>query len=102
GKFARQPLTQRRSDRLMRMIAGSRYPLYLFPLQLDCDFQVREHSRYGRIEPALDHIITSFARHAPHDARLVVKEHPLDNGMTNWQRVTERLATARGVANRVI
>jgi capsular polysaccharide export protein len=102
GKFARQPLTQRRSDRLMRVISGSRYPLYLFPLQLDCDFQVREHSRFGRIEPALDQIITSFARHAPRDARLVVKEHPLDNGMTSWQRVTERLATARGVAERVI
>jgi capsular polysaccharide export protein len=102
AKFARQPITRRRADRLMRELTGSRYPLYLFPLQLDCDFQIREHSQFGRIEPALDRVITSFARHAPPAARLVVKEHPLDNGLTNWQRLTERLASARGVAERVI
>jgi capsular polysaccharide export protein len=102
AKFARRPLARRRSDRLMRLIAGSRDPVYLLPLQLDCDTQIRQHSSFGRIEPALDHIITSFARHAPNNARLVIKEHPLDNGMTNWRHVAERLATARGVADRVI
>jgi capsular polysaccharide export protein len=102
NKFVRGPLTRRRSDRLMRMIAGSREPIYLLPLQLDCDTQIRQHSPFGRIEPALDHIITSFARHAPPDTKLVIKEHPLDNGMTNWRHVTERLATARGVLDRVI
>jgi capsular polysaccharide export protein len=102
AKFAQRPLARRRSDRLMRLIAGSRDPIYLLPLQLDCDTQIRQHSPFGRIEPALDHVITSFARYAPPDSRLVIKEHPLDNGMTNWRRVAERLATARGVAARVI
>ncbi len=102
GKFARQPVTRRRSNRLMRMVTSSRNPVYLLPLQLDCDFQIREHSPFGRIAPALDRIITSFAQHAPSDAWLVIKEHPLDNGLSNWQRVAERLATARGVASRVI
>ena len=101
-KFAGQPLARRRSERLMRAIMGSRDRFYLLPLQLDCDFQIREHSSFGRIEPALDHIITSFAHHAPADARLVVKAHPLDNGLTNWRWVTERIAMARGVAARVI
>ncbi len=101
-KFAEQPLARRRSERAMRAIIGNRDPFYLFPLQLDCDFQIREHSPFGRIEPAIDHIVTSFAHHAPRDARLVVKAHPLDNGLTNWRRVTERIATSRGVAARVI
>ncbi|HTZ37449.1 MAG TPA: capsular biosynthesis protein [Stellaceae bacterium] len=102
AKFARQPFTRRRSERLMQEIAGSRDPLYLFPLQLDCDYQVREHSPFGRLEPAIDQVVTSFARHAPPDSRLIVKEHPLDNGLTDWLRVTERLATARGVAHRIV
>src|SRR5262249_6015119 len=59
-KFAEQPLARRRSERLMQVITGSRDPFYLFPLQLDCDFQIREHSPFGRIEPALDRILTSF------------------------------------------
>jgi capsular polysaccharide export protein len=101
-KFAQQPLAQRRSDRLMREIAGGREPMYLFPLQLDCDFQIREHSPFGRIEPALDRIISSFARHAPQPSQLVIKAHPLDNGLINWRRITERIATARGVAARVV
>ncbi len=101
GKFAVQSFAHRRSERLMKVILGSRAPFYLFPLQLDCDFQIREHSPFGRIEPAIDRIITSFARFAPPDARLVIKEHPLDNGLTNWRRVVERWAIARGVEQRV-
>jgi len=102
AKFVRGPLTRRRSDRLMRMAVGGREPFYLLPLQLDCDFQIREHSPFSGIERALDHIITSFARAAPRDTRLVIKEHPLDNGMTDWRRIAERIATARGVAARVV
>jgi capsular polysaccharide export protein len=101
-KFALQPFAQRRSARLMRMLTGSRQPFYFFPLQLDCDFQIRVHSPFRRIEPAIDCVISSFARHAPADSHIVIKAHPLDNGLTNWRRVVERIATARGVAARVL
>jgi capsular polysaccharide export protein len=33
---------------------------------------------------------------------LVVKEHPLDDGLVNWRRHVERLAAQAGIADRVI
>ena len=101
GKFARGPFIKRRAERLMRGVMSGREPMYLFPLQLDCDTQIREHSSFKRLEPAIDRVITSFARHAPKDAQLVLKEHPLDNGLNDWRRIVERIATARGVAARI-
>jgi capsular polysaccharide export protein len=72
------------------------------PLQLDCDSQIRRHSPFGRIAPALNHIIDSFARHAPANSHLVIKEHPLDNGVTDWRAMVARTARAAGLGDRVL
>jgi capsular polysaccharide export protein len=42
-----------------------------------------------------------FAEHAPRGMRLVVKEHPLDNGVRDWRQETTSLAALHGVADRV-
>lgn len=84
-------------DRLER--GGSSY--FLFPLQLDADAQIRHHSRFGDMGEAINVVVASFARHAPPELRLVVKEHPLDNGLTDWRRIVEELARTHGVSGRV-
>lgn len=76
-------------------------PFFLFPLQLDSDSQIRVHSSYGRLETAITHVVTDFARHAPADCRLVIKNHPLDNGWINLRRLVTRLARESDVADRV-
>ena len=60
------------------MVEGKRY--FLFPLQLSGDYQIRSHSPFLSMTMALEYVLTSFARHAPPDAILLVKEHPLDVG----------------------
>ena len=50
---------------------------------------------------ALMLVIRSFAEHAPKDARLVVKEHPLDNGVYDWLEETSSIADLLGVSDRV-
>ncbi len=75
---------------------------FLLPLQLDSDYQLRAHSDYGGMQPALVRILTSFARHASQAARLVVKEHPLDNGLRDWRRRTLDCAGALNIADRVV
>jgi capsular polysaccharide export protein len=74
---------------------------YVFPLQLDCDSQVRLHSRTGGIAPAIDTVLASFANNAPAGAALVVKEHPLDNGLRDWRREVAAAAARHGVSGRV-
>ncbi len=73
----------------------------LFPLQLDSDAQIRLHSSFAGIADALRLVITSFANHAPNNMRLVVKEHPLDNGVRDWREETASLAELYGVGDRV-
>jgi len=81
---------------------GPDTPFYLLPLQLNCDSQIRLHSRFGSMTPVVKTIIESFARHAPGDAMLVVKEHPLDDGLVPWRQVVGRLAEEWKVADRVV
>ncbi|MDZ4274355.1 MAG: capsular biosynthesis protein, partial [Erythrobacter sp.] len=74
---------------------------FLFPLQLDSDAQIRLHSPFAGVKEALKVVLESFAKHAPAHTRLVVKEHPLDNGVRNWELETSDLAERFGVAGRV-
>jgi capsular polysaccharide export protein len=46
-------------------------------------------------------VLQSFAEHGPAHARLLVKEHPLDNGVRDWQLETADLAERFGIAGRV-
>ena len=49
---------------------------------------------------AVREVIGSFAVHAPRDARLIVKVHPLDSNITPWRRVVEDIAAHKGVKDR--
>ena len=89
-------------DRTAAELAGGARPYYLMPLQLEADSQIRFHSQFGGIAPAIERVIESFARHAPPDSLLAVTEHPLDAGVVDHQQVTLRLARQAGVAGRVV
>ncbi|MEJ2411164.1 MAG: capsular biosynthesis protein, partial [Novosphingobium sp.] len=86
---------------LIARLVSSSEPYFLFPLQLDSDAQIRLHSPFAGIADALKLVIASFAAHAPADTRLVVKEHPLDNGVRNWRQETADMAERFGVAGRI-
>ena len=96
GKAAAQ-----RSAELLAELEASQAPYVLFPLQLDSDAQIRLHSSFAGIADALRMVIASFAAHAPPELRLIVKEHPLDNGVRDWRRETASLAALHGVADRI-
>lgn len=98
GKKAKAADAQRAIDALL---AGPA-PYFVHPLQLDCDSQIRHHSTFRRIAPALEHVMASFATGAPTNARLVVKEHPLDNGLQDWRRLAMTLAAKYGLQDRLV
>jgi len=76
--------------------------LFFFPLQLDCDYQMRVHSPFRAMHLAIEHVLGSFARHAPEEARLIVKLHPLDSGLLDWTAITGHIAAELGIAERLI
>ena len=81
--------------------ANALQDFYIFPLQLDCDSQVRTHSPFNGLWPAIEAVMQSFARFAPPHTTLLIKEHPLDNGMRNWNKLVQGTASALGITDRV-
>ena len=99
-RFARAQRRARQAEETLREIAGQKY--FLFTLQLTGDYQIRAHSPFGSMPEAVEYVLESFARHAPDDCVLLVKEHPLDSGYLNWRRFLARRAKTHGVAGRVL
>lgn len=89
------------SGALLHRLTVTDQPYFLFPLQLDSDAQIRLHSPFAGMADAMRLVISSFARNAPAHCRLVVKEHPLDNGVRDWEQETANMAELFGVADRV-
>ncbi|MFC3173261.1 capsule biosynthesis protein [Novosphingobium bradum] len=98
-RFARSSLRAQQAQAVLDEIAGRHF--FLFPLQLTGDYQIRAHSPFASMRMAADYVLRSFARHAPAQAMLLVKEHPMDVGYRNWRRYLMREARRLGVADRV-
>lgn len=79
----------------------SQAPFFLLPLQLDSDFQIRHRSPFKNMGEVMEHVFASFAAHAPAGSELVVKVHPLDNGLIDRPRQVASLAAEHGLADRV-
>ena len=87
---------------LIERLIGSGAEYFVHPLQLDSDAQIRHHFELRAVRPAMEMVITSFARAAPSAARLVIKEHPLDNGLKDWRAEMRAIAGRLGIEDRVL
>ncbi len=76
-------------------------PYFIACLQREGDAQLLRYSPFADNTAFLAEVMSSFAANAPANARLVVKNHPLDPGLVDLGRVTSRLAVDRGLENRV-
>lgn len=84
-KFLTWPKRRRLRRQAVDAIAAHGGPLFLFPLQLSQDTQLVKHGTGESQIKILERVVNSFLANAVPDARLVVKVHPLDNGLTDWQ-----------------
>ena len=99
-RLLRQDATRRRAERLMAGLPEAA-PLFLFAMQMENDFSIRAYSPYPDMDTPLREVVESFAAHAPADANLVVKVHPLDPGLKLWGVRLARMARKAGIASRV-
>lgn len=91
--------TERHAQKQLTTHLSRRY--FLVPLQVFNDAQIRIHADFGGIEHFIETTLYSFAKHAPDDALLVFKHHPMDRGYRDYTTLIENLATATGVGRRV-
>lgn len=85
----------------LRALNEAGTPFFVFPLQMENDFQIRAYSPYPDMSTPIAEVIHSFARHAPAGAHLLVKVHPWDPGLKNWGRRVRRLAREANAQERV-
>ncbi len=98
-KFARQRLSPRPLEAVLQRLAGR--PMFVLPLQLSGDYQIRAHSPFPDMQSAATYVLNSFAANAPADVHLLVKAHPLDCSFFDWPRFLAQLARRLGVEERV-
>ncbi|WP_289036046.1 capsular biosynthesis protein [uncultured Roseibium sp.] len=98
--------TGRRRDRLVRRqinaLRPTGNPYFIFPLQLEGDFQLRAHSPYKSFAEVIETVVTSFAKNASAASQLVIKTHPLDVGFENWPALVAELKTRHQLAERIV
>lgn len=101
-RVSRLRLIRSREQLRAQEIIASKAPYFVLPLQLNSDAQIRYHSRFEDMGDALEYVLESFARHAAPDARMVVKNHPLDPGLVNHGRYLERITRRLDLDNRIV
>lgn len=103
GHFRRFGLwlwTRKARERQAAQVAKLK-PFFLACLQREGDSQLVVHSDLKTNAAFLEKVIGSFARHAPDNAHLMIKNHPLDPGLTDLERAAFRIGAREGVLNRL-
>lgn len=86
---------------LLQSLNSASTPFFVFPLQMENDFQIRAYSPYPDLSTPMAEVIHSFAAHAPAESHLLVKVHPWDPGLKNWALLVHKLAQESGAADRI-
>ena len=90
----------RARDAIIRLRdSGTSY--FVYPLQMQNDFSIRAYSHYDDQRTAITEVLESFARHAPADSKLVIKVHPLDPLLYDWQGFCRRMVSKFRLADRI-
>ncbi|TKB46192.1 capsular biosynthesis protein [Thalassotalea mangrovi] len=75
--------------------------LFLLPLQVRVDYQLRQHSPFSSVDEVIQKVIQSFANHANKHDVLVIKHHPQDRGFVNYQKLISKLIRFYNLEGRV-
>ena len=75
--------------------------IFLAPLQVTDDFQVRVHSCFDDISHFIRHSLESFASHANENDVLVFKHHPMDRGYTSYKQLIKHECERLNIEKRI-
>ena len=98
-KFWREKRALRKAEKVLSGLDGRE--LFVLPLQLSGDFQIRSHSPFPDMQSAASYAIESFAANAPRHLHLLLKAHPLDCSFFDWDRFVRRHARRLSLEGRL-
>ncbi len=91
----------RNFELVQRLLEHHDKKYFIVPLQVSDDSQLREAANGWTNEKIIISSISSFARHAPKNMRLVFKIHPLERGHSAYDKLVHSLADLNGVSDRI-
>lgn len=99
----KQKLMSKCIDPLIKMKVFNSFEqkFFLLPLQVQVDYQLRQHSPFNSVEEVIESTIISFAKYANKDEALLIKHHPQDRGFFNYQKLIKTLALQHKLNGRV-
>lgn len=89
---------QRVANAQFLSIRASGSPYFVYPLQLEHDFQLIAYSSFRDQSEAIEKVIASFCTTS---SVLMIKSHPWDPGLTGWRKVIQGLASKYNCTARV-
>ncbi len=95
------PFRRSRTERALRAIASAAKPVHLVLLQLNGDSQIKVHSSFQSVRHFVEYCMAEFAACGAQDSLLVFKNHPLDNGVIDLNRVIRDETAKYGLEGRV-
>ena len=101
-RFTLLRLIRAREQQRVRALIESGIRYYVLPLQLNSDAQIRDHSRFAHMGEVIEYVLESFARHAPSDAKIVIKNHPLDTGLMHYGKIIRDCERRFDLAGRTV
>lgn len=75
---------------------------FLLPLQVEVDFQLREHSRFESMTQMIEEVMISFAANAAPTQALLIKHHPQNRGFKHYGALITQLAAKLNIRDRVL
>ena len=100
-RFCGQQASRARRRRAFQELVRTDEPLFLCLLQRPGDSQLWRHSEFMSVSAFIDRVVASFAAHAPRGARLMVRPHPLDPGLTPNAALVAQAARRGAAADRI-
>ena len=101
-RFSMLKLWKPIDERSIKQLLDKKPKYYVLPLQLNGDAQIKHHSRFESMSELIEFVMSSFAHHAPSDAVLVIKNHPLDMGLVNYQKLIYQLEKQFDIIGRTL
>jgi capsular polysaccharide export protein len=87
------------ADKIVKDLKKKRF--FLFPLQMQNDYQLRENSPFNHQGEAITLAIKALYDSAEKNSHLLFKIHPMDNGIEPWAEIIHQQAVRFEVEDRI-
>lgn len=101
-RFSMLKFIRKREQSRVQALVASGKPFFVLPLQLNGDAQIRDHSRFEHMGEVIEYVLASFAKHAPAESRIAIKNHPLDMGLMDFGKIVKDCERRFGLEGRTV